>query len=158
MTELETAIAQIFRRKGKASLAEKDFVFAASLDFGWFNPKEAQKLLELGLESELLSMEDGLVKPAFDYKALDIPKGFAPTADIFQTSVQPKGVFLKIVESISRKTDMPAKDLISQINQTQDRMGVDVEVAALIVARNYDVDVSEYMDIVEEEIGKKIRQ
>jgi hypothetical protein len=33
-----------------------------------------------------------------------------------------------------------------------------VEVAALIVARNYDVDVSEYMDIVEEEIGKKIRQ
>jgi hypothetical protein len=157
MTELETAIAQIFRRKGKAALAEKDFVFAASLDFGWFGPKDAQKLLELGLESELLAMENGMVKPTFDYKALEISKGFAPTTELFQTTAQPKGIFLKIVESISRKTDLPAKDLISQINQTQDRMGVEVEVAALIVARNYEVDVSEYMDIVEEEIGKKIR-
>lgn len=157
MTELETAIAQIFRRKGKTTLSEKDFVFAASLDFGWFSPKEAQKLLELGQESELLSMEDGLVKPTFDYRALEIPKGFAPTAELFQTAAQPKGIFLKIVESIARKTGMPAKDLISQINQTQDRMGVDVDVAALIVARNFDVDVAEYMDMVEEEIGKKIR-
>jgi len=157
MTELETAIAQIFRRKGKASLAEKDFVFAASLDFGWFNPKEAQKMLEVSLENDLLVMEDGQVKPAFDYKALDIPKGFKPTTELLQTTAQPKGVFLKIVESISRKTDMPTKDIISQINQTQDRMGVEVEVAALIVARNLDVDVSEYMDLVEEEIGKKYR-
>jgi hypothetical protein len=158
MAELENAIAQIFRRKGKTSLAEKDFVFAASLDFGWFNPKEAQKLLEIGLESELLIMEDGKVKPTFDYKSLDIPKNFSPTADIFQTSAQPKGIFLKIVDSITMKTNLPAKDLISQINQTQDRMGVDVEVAALIVARNLGVDISEYMDLVEEEIGKKIRQ
>lgn len=158
MTELETAIAQIFRKKGKASLAEKDFVFAASLDFGWFSPKEAQKMLEVSLENELLSIEDGQVKPTFDHKAIEIPKGFAPTAELLQTNVQPKGIFLKIVESISRKTNLPAKDLISQINQTQDRMGVEVEVAALIVARNFDVDVSEYMDLVEEEIGKKIRQ
>lgn len=158
MSELETALAQIFRKKGKASLTEKDFVFAASLDFGWFSPKDAQKLLELGLESKLLALEDGLVKPTFDYKALEIPKGFTPSSELLQTSAQPKGVFLKIVEAISKKKDMPAKDLISQINQTQDRMGVDVEVAALIVARSLDVDVSEYMDTVEEEIGKKYRK
>jgi len=158
MSELEIAIAQIFSKKGKSSLAEKDFVFAASLDFGWFSPKEAQKLLELGLESELLLMEDGLVKPVFDYKALDIPKGFIPTAEILNNAPQPKGVFLKIVDSISKKTDLPAKDLISKINQTQDRMSVDMEVAALIVARSLDVDISEYMDTVEEEIGKKYKK
>ena len=40
MSELEVALAQIFRKKGKASMSEKDFVFAVSLDFRWFSPKE----------------------------------------------------------------------------------------------------------------------
>lgn len=158
MSELEITLAQIFRKKGKSSLSEKDFVFAASLDFRWFSPKEAQKLLELGLDGGLLKSDGGSISPTFDYKAVEVPKGFAPTADVLAAPVQPKGMFLKIVDAVSAKTDMPAKDLISQINQTQDRMGVEVEVAALIVAKNHGVDVSEFLDSVEEEIGKRFRK
>lgn len=157
MSEMELTLAQIFRKKGKSSLAEKDFVFAVSLDFRWFGPKDAQKLLELGLDSGLLEMTDGMVRPTFEYKNMEIPKGFAPPQDLLAGPVQPKGLFLKIVDAAALKTGMPAKDLISQINQTQDRMGLDVEVAALIVAKSLGVDVSEFLDPVEEEIGDRYR-
>ena len=158
MTELEITLAQLFRKKGKTSLTEKDFVFAASLDFRWFSPKEAQKLLELGLDSGLLAVKDGIVSPVFGHDKIEIPKGYAPTADILAGLVLPKGLFLKIVDAISAKTNLPAKDLISQINQTQDRMSVDIEVAALIVAKNLGADVESYLDVVEEDIGKRYRK
>ena len=44
------------------------------------------------------------------------------------------------------------------MNQTQDRMNVAVEVAALIVARQYGIDISEYIDKVEEDIGTRYKK
>ncbi|MBU4031533.1 MAG: DUF2240 family protein, partial [Candidatus Thermoplasmatota archaeon] len=134
-----------------------DFVFALSLDFGWFNPKDAQKLLEKGLESELLVMDDNKVKPTFDYNDIEIPRGFKPSPEMLQKKSEPKGVFMKMIDEISIAISIPAKDVISQVNSVQDRMSVDIEVAALIVAKNNGVDLSDYFDTVEEEIGKRYR-
>ena len=75
MSEIEIALAQLFLKKGKSSLTEKEFVFAASLDLRWFVPKEAQKFLDISLESDLLSMDGDKVRPTFNYKNVDIPKG-----------------------------------------------------------------------------------
>ena len=158
MGEVEVALSQLFRKKGKGSLTEKEFVFAASLDLRWFTPKEAQKFLDISMESELLTLDGDKIKPTFDYKGIEIPKGYAPTTELLQSAVKPKGVFLKIVDQISTTKEIPSKDVISLVNQTQDRMGVDVEVAALIVARKYGLDVSEYLDSVEEDIGNKYKK
>jgi len=158
MSELEVALAQLFRKKGKASLTEKDFVFAASLDLRWFVPKEAQKFLDICVDSELLIVDGDRVKPTFDYKSIEIPRGYAPTNELLQTSVKPKGIFLKVIDQISTEKNVPSKDIISLVNQTQDRMGVDVEVAALIVARKYDIDISEHIDKVEEDIGGRYKK
>ena len=158
MSELEVALSQLFRKKGKGSLTEKEFVFAASLDLRWFTPKEAQKFLDIGMESELLALDGDSIKATFDYKSVNVPKGYAPTTELLQSSVKPKGVFLKIVDQISTTKDIPSKDVISLVNQTQDKMGVDVEVAALIVARKYGLDISEYLDSVEEDIGSRYRK
>ena len=147
------ALAQLFNKKGKSSLTEKEFVFAASLDLRWFTPKEAQKFLDISVESELLALDGDKVKPTFDYKSVEIPKGYSPTNDLLQTSAKPKGIFLKLVDQISTEKDIPSKDVISQVNHTQDRMGIDVEVAALIVARQYGIDISEHIDKVEEDVG-----
>ena len=154
---LKLAIAQLFRKKGQSSMPEKDFVFAASLDFRWFVPKDAQKFLELGLESELLTLEDGKVKPTFDHRAVDIPPGYKPDQEILKAEVKPKGLLLKIVDDISLARKMQPKDVIASINQMQDRMGVDVEVAALVVAHSEGMDVSGYLGKVEEEIGARYR-
>jgi len=91
LSEIEVALAQLFWKKGKSSLTEKEFVFAASLDLRWFTPKEAQKFLDISMDSELLALDDDKVKPTFDYKSVEIPKGYAPTIELLQSSVKPKG-------------------------------------------------------------------
>ena len=67
ISEIEVALAQLFRKKGKSSLTEKEFVFAASLDLRWFTPKDAQKFLDISMDSELLTLDGDKVKPTFDY-------------------------------------------------------------------------------------------
>ena len=158
ISEIEVALAQLFQKKGKSSLTEKEFVFAASLDLRWFTPKDAQKFLDISMDSELLALDGDKVKTTFDYKSVEIPKGYAPAVELLQSSVKPKGVFLKIIDQISTEKDIPSKDVISLVNQTQDRMNIAVEVAALIVARQYGIDVSEYIDQVEEDIGIRFRK
>ncbi len=157
MGEMEIALAQLYRKKGKSALTEKEFVFAASLDLRWFVPKEAQKFLDLAKEGELVKLEGEKLKPTFDHKGIDIPKGYKPGPELLKTSAKPKGIMLKIVDLISLEKGMASKDIISEINNTQDRMGLDVEVAALIVAKRHGLDISEYLDTVEEEIGTRYK-
>lgn len=156
--ELEVAIAQLFRKKGKSALTEKEFVFAASLDLRWFTPKEAQKLLDIGLESELLVMDGEKVKPSFDHASIDVQLGYKPDKNVLKAPVAPKGNFLKIVEHIASEKKMDNKEVISLVNQTQERMGVDIEVAALVVARSQGVDISKFLDAIEEEVGARYRK
>ena len=158
MSEIEVALAQLFRKKGKSSLTEKEFVFAASLDLRWFTPKDAQKFLDISMDSELLVLDSEKVKPTFDYKSIEIPKGYAPAIELLQSSVKPKGIFLKVIDQISTEKDISSKDIISEVNQTQDRMNIAVEVAALIVARKHGIDVSGYIDQVEEDIGTRFKK
>jgi len=151
------ALAQIFRKKGKSSMSEKDFVFAASLDFRWFSPKEAQRFLDLALAGELLTLEGKNVKPTFDYMNMEIPKGFTPGPEILQTAPQPRGLLMKMADFISVKSGLPVQDVVSRINTIQDGMGVDAEVAALMAARELNVDASGFYDTVEEGLGKRYR-
>ena len=153
MAEIEQVLAQIFRKKGKASLTEKEFVFAASLDLRWFTPKEAQKLLDIALEGQLLIIDGGKLSPNFDHLATVTPQGFSPSSEVLRTAVQPKGVFLKLVDEITSKEGMPRKEAISLINNTQDRMDVDIEVAALVVAHSLNIDITQYLDSVEEDVA-----
>lgn len=163
MGELEAACAQVFRRKGKSRMPEKDFVFAVSLDFKWFTPKEAQRLLDICLDAGILALDDGMVVPKFDYKNIDVPKGYAPSQELLaqqpgQTQPAPRGAMLEVVEMVSKARKMDAKDVISLVNRTQDSLGVEVDVAALIVARSMGLDISGFIDRVEEELGEKCRK
>ncbi len=158
MGELEVALAQIFRKKAKSSMSEKDFVFAASLDFRWFSPKEAQRLLEVAVAGDLLALDGGMVRPTFDYKGTEVPKGYAPGPDILEKAPQPKVMLMKIMDAVSAKSSLPVQDVVSRVNRIQDSMGLDSEVAALIAARELDVDVSEFYDAVEEGLGKRYKK
>ena len=157
-SELEIALTQLFKKKGKASLTEKEFVFAASLDFRWFSPKDAQKFMELGIESELLKRDGDKVLPEFDFQSIEVIPGYKPKAEILRTAAQPKGIFMKIVDDISGVRGMPRKDVISLVNATQDAMGVEPEVASLIVGQDMGVDISQYLDKIEEEVAARFKK
>lgn len=157
-SELEVALAQVFAKKGKGELAEKEFVFAASFDLRWFTPKEAQRLLDIGIESELLVLDGDKVKPTFDHRSVKAPSGYKPSPELLRSPTRPKGMFLKLVDKISAEKEVPAKKVISEVNTIQDRMGVETEVAVLIVARSYGIDVGKYLDEIEEGIATRYKK
>src|SRR3989441_2850660 len=66
MDELRDAIALLFKRKGRDELSEREFVLSASMDLHWFPPRDAQRLLQIGLETKLLESQSGTIRPAFD--------------------------------------------------------------------------------------------
>src|SRR3989442_10973414 len=59
MEELRDAIALLFKRKGRDELSEREFVLSASMDMHWFPPRDAQRLLQLGVETNLLESQVG---------------------------------------------------------------------------------------------------
>ncbi|MBM4237411.1 MAG: DUF2240 family protein, partial [Euryarchaeota archaeon] len=145
-------LALLFKRKGKNVLSEKELVFSASMDFRWFTPKEAQSLLDLGIRKGLLERTDGLVKPTFDYKKVDIPVNYKPTKKVLMEDREDVSLFARILEAIWTTSGMTRRDAVARINKIQERLGVDVEVAALALAKEVGADTSKLEDLVRKEV------
>lgn len=143
MSEIERSIAVLYRRKGKEVLTEKEFVFSASMDLRWFSPKDAQKLLDAGLAGGLLKRVDGNLLPTFDYGKIDVPIDYRPDTKLLKNaSVRRKGdLFSEMVDTISRSRSVPKREIVSKVNKKQERMGIDIEPAVLLVAYDYGLDV-----------------
>ncbi len=154
MDELRDAIALLFKRKGRDELSEREFVLSASMDLRWFPPRDAQRLLQLGIESKLLESREGTIRPAFDVAGVEVPRDYVPTPAILETPT-PAGeeVFLRIVEAIVRKTGADRKAVIAIVNGVQERLDVEVEVAALVAARQAGVDVAPFVGPVKARLG-----
>ena len=152
MGDLETCLALLFKRKGKNILSEKEFVFSASMDFRWFSPKEAQALLEMGIKRGLLERTDGMVKPAFDYKTIEIPVNYRPCKDLLKEVEPDVSLFSLILDEMAKASGQKKRDLVAKVNRVQDRLGVDIEVAALSLAKEMGIDISPYVERAKREI------
>ena len=149
MEELRDAIALLFKRKGCDELTEKEFVLSASMDLRWFPPRDAQRLLQIGLDTKLLESRDGTIRPAFDVAAVEVPRDYTPTASILASPTPvDEDLFVRIVDGIAGKTGADRKAVIRRVNEIQERMDVEVEVAALIAARQSGVDVAPFLSAV----------
>jgi hypothetical protein len=152
MGELETCLALLFRRKGKNILTEKELVFSASMDYRWFTPKEAQRLLELGIKRGLLTNTDGLVKPNFDYKRIDFPASYRPTQNTLVDEPGDVSLFSRILDAISVVSKWKKREIVARINKIQERLEVDIEVAALALALDVGAKVDDLADAVRAEV------
>ncbi len=156
MDELRYAIALLFKRKGRDELTEREFVLSASMDLRWFPPRDAQRLLQLGLETKLLESHGGNIRPAFPIDSVEVPRDFVPTAKTLEVATPAtEDVFLRIVDAIVAKTKSERRAAIATINGVQERMDVDVEVAALIAARQAGVDVAPFLGPVKAHLGMR---
>lgn len=154
MDELRNAIALLFKRKGRDELSEREFVLSASMDLRWFPPRDAQRLLQLGLETKLLESRGGSIRPAFDVSAIEVPRDYVPTADILETlTPAAEDIFLRIVDAIASKTRADRKAAIAAVNVVQERMDVELEVAALVAAYQMGVDVGPFLGAVKARLG-----
>lgn len=156
MDDLETCVAAVFKRKGKNVVTETEFVFAVSLDYRWFTPKEAQELLDLAIKKGLITRSEDFLKPAFDPKDQDIPMSFRPSKDLLSAAADEEiSLFSKLLRDISNSSGMKKRDVVAKINKIQEKVGVDVEVAALLVARDVGLDPNHYFKDVWKEVCEK---
>ena len=151
MEELREALSYLFQRKGKDVLSEKELILSVSMDLGWFSPDEAKQLVNVCLELRLLSRTENGFKPNFDYKALTIPIDFTPSKSILQLESQ-EPLLLSIVRTIDKTTGIGRNNLMAEINKKQNTLDVEIEVAAILVAKKYGVDISGFLREAEAEI------
>ena len=152
--ELKKCLAALFRQKGKDLMNEREFVYAASMDLHWFSPKEAQILLDASIKSGLLKISHGTLSPTFEISDDMFEIDYKPSKDIIIVEQESEGrdLFMELVDKISSISKLPRKDIVAKINKVRERLPIDIEVAALIVARDLEIEISNNIKIVREEV------
>jgi len=152
MGTIEQVLALIFRRKGKGVLSEKEFVFSASIDYRWYTPREAQRLLELGLERKLLVKTDGFIRPTFDYRKVEVPPDLRPGKEILEEEHVELPLFSIMISRIASSSGMSKREVVARINKLQERLEVEVEVAGLVLARELHISMDDLLSRAKEEM------
>ena len=144
---LQVAVAVPFRQQGTRSLGEGEFVVALSLDREWFSPDQAKRLVDVAVGRGLLNDDDGDLQPTFDVDDVDVPEGFTPSTDILREQSTFEQLLDGMVAGGLRK-----QDAVAETNDTQRRLGITLEAAAVLVARRNDIDCSDVAAAVRAEL------
>ncbi|AEH60874.1 Protein of unknown function DUF2240 [Methanosalsum zhilinae DSM 4017] len=147
MNDLMTVVAAPFKKKKKEELSAKEFEFILSLDFKWMSPGEASRIRKLAIDSGILKAENEVVKPFFDIKDMEVDHGFKPSG-IANMLDQNPGILDLIINRIISRNDINKKEVVSRINQKQEMFSemLNIEILALMVAREMDCNVDDIYD------------
>ena len=157
MGEPETALAALFQMRGRDAITESDFVFDASMKLRWFTPKEAQRLLQMGVERGLLRLAGGNVEAVFDASRVAVPPNYRPAPDVLMAPPQAADLFARLLVRLQGASGEGPQPIVARINREQERLGVDAEVAAALVAAAQGVDVSDLLPELESEVLRRSR-
>ena len=126
---LKVAVAVPFRQQGTDRLGEGAFVVALSLDREWFSPDQAKRLVDVAVGRGLLEKADGDLVATFDLDAVDVPSNYTPDTEILRE----QSAFEQLLD---RMTDagMAKQEAVAAANETQRRLGITLEAAAVLVA------------------------
>lgn len=162
--DLKNGVALIFRRKAKDLLTEREFVFSASMDLRWFSYTDAMKFLELAISSGLIRREGKAITPTFDFRKLELPTAFKPSAELVKEKAGAgpgqgkETMFIRLVDGIAKKTGQDRSTVISRINRKREMVRVDAEVLALLVAKEVGLDIDPFIDDAEKAVKERIAQ
>jgi len=148
--ELTIAVAGPFKKNAVSSLSIKEFDFSLSFDLKWMSPDDASKLRERAVRSKLLTVDDGILRPDFNIDAVDVPHGFRPSPALFKE----RSDLDNIMAHIAGSTSLEMREIAARINAKQEELSdlVDIEIAALLVARELGCDIEPIYGKVYDEI------
>jgi hypothetical protein len=64
-------------------------------------------------------------------------------------------LLFSILRHIDSKTGLGRSNIMSEINKKQDSLDVEIEVAAILVAKKYEIDISGFLREAESEIFRR---
>jgi len=157
-TEAKIILAFLFNRSGKTTLAESEMYLPLSMELGWFSTKEAQDFIKYALRHKLLVKNDKLLSPNFQVDTISIPVGFTPTKKMLNEKTEAQkeaNVIDSIVSQISQHSKKDPQELHEEIHHEASEKNIVPEVAALYIARKYNIDITEWIDTVEKIVFKE---
>ncbi|RLM57258.1 DUF2240 family protein [Halobellus sp. Atlit-31R] len=135
---LEVAVAVPFKQQGTRRLGDGEFVVALSLDRNWFSPDQAKRLIDVAAGRGLLAREDGEIVAQFDPADVVVPEEYEPD----QSILREQSVFERILDALVA-AGRDKQEVVADVNERQRRLGISVEAAAALYAREHDVDVAD---------------
>jgi hypothetical protein len=159
-SEAKIIIAFLFNRSGKNKLKESEIYLPLSMELGWLSAKESQEFINYAIKQELLIKKDELVQPNFSLEKITIPLGFTPSKKLFSEKndeVKGGNIIDGIIIQISTFTNHSQKEILEEIKQEEKEKNLLLEVAALSIARKYNVDMTDWYDSIEKILIEKNR-
>lgn len=135
---LKTAVAVPFRSAGTERMGEGEFVVALSLDRDWFSPDQAKRLVDIAEGRGLLAHDNGQLVATFDPGSVSVPEDFTPGTEVLTE----QSTFEQIVDELVAG-GVEKREAVASANERQSEAGVTLETAAVLVAREHGIDVSE---------------
>ena len=146
---LEVAVAVPFKQRGATRLGEGEFVVALSLDRNWFSPDQAKRLIDVATGRGLLERVDSEVVARFDPPSVTVPEAYEPDESILRE----QSVFERILDALVA-AGHDKQEAVAAINERQRRLGVSVEAAAALYAKQQGVDVDDAARAAAEQLGE----
>lgn len=151
-TEAKIIIAFLFNRSGKPVLTEAELYLPLSMELGWFSTNEAQEFVSYAVAQGLLVKEDGMLHPTFSIETIMVPVGFMPRKKTFpkkKGKLKEKDFIEGIVSRITDQTGRDISEIRDEITRVVSEKKIIPEVAALFVARKYNLLCKEWYGTVE---------
>ncbi len=146
---MRKVIAAAFKSKGKRKMTRSELIYTMSFDLNWFSHEGSRKVVEEAEKEGLIEGTEEVV-PTFDIDDVDMSSDFRPDL----SHLLSRSVTDKIIEEIVEKTGKSYQEVVSMINKKQERLEglISFPTAALIVAKENGLDITEFIPEVEREV------
>jgi len=157
-SEKEAVISFIFKRSGKKEMSFSEFYLTLSIDLNWFTPEDAKNITQQMIKTGLLSEEKENITPGFDISNIKVPSGFYPTKQVLKKdeNIQQKpiiqDVLTTIIKKIVEKTNGKQQTIFEQIKNIAEERNTTIEVASLILGKEYNIVFDDIIGQVEKTI------
>lgn len=153
ISEEAIIIAFIFKRSGKEILEESEIYLTLSIELHWFSTDEAKSFVQYAKVHKLVEGKKGGLSPTFDVHQTSVPTGFSPLKKKYEIekeeSNKHRDVFEEIVQRICENIEKNKGNVIKEIQTIQQEKQLLPEVAALLVARKYNMAIEDYFKEVD---------
>jgi len=151
--EAKQIITFLLKRSGRTALPESEFYLIMSMDLQWCSPKVAKEFVSQALKSGLLSRKDDELSPTFDTKSIEIPTGFHPdlsSSTFKDTPASSSDLLNEIISHIVQHSKKTKQNITAEIQDEAKTKKLHEPVAALMLAKRYNVDIASFLPRVKD--------
>lgn len=143
---INLVLAAPFKYQKTASLKRSAVIYYLVLEKKWMNKKQAEKILGIAEKKGLISITGDDVSLLFSHEEIDIPLGFKPGAEIFETDDEPLSI---LAGRIAEASGIEYESVIEEIGRIADVEfdgNLYREAAAVVLAKRHDVSTGDLSD------------